>query len=374
MSTTDHVFQDPNPSYWEDYTNLQKVKHSIIQRYLSGWFNIMATRNERILYFDTHAGRGKHASGEFGSPLVALQALLSHGLKDRILANCEVIFFFVERDGANLLALQQEIAALGQLPEKVKVCPIEGDCFGVLSDIVIDLRARDAQLAPAFFFIDPYGFSIPGKVLHELMSFPKVELFLNLIWRELDAQMYQQDKAGVCKNIDELFMGQEWREITGIADHDERAQRAVNLLRQKIGATWATYLLMMRNHSAIRYILLHLSNHDKGRDLIKDCLWSICPQACTEGSFFARKSEDYRQMQLLSADPDLSDLRAWCEAKLRERPRRWQNLINYLRPELWKESHLNQTIREMRREGIIMPEDYRGKFSGKANPLLRLST
>ncbi len=362
---------DPNASYWNDYTNLQNVKHSIIKRYLSGWFPIMAASNTRILYFDTHAGRGRHLTGELGSPLVALQTLLQHALKNKILSRCEVNFFFVERDHENFVSLQSEIAALGQLPSKVKVFPIEADCFGVLEKIVTDLRARGTQLAPAFLFVDPYGFAIPGDLLHQLMGFQGVELFINLIWRELDAQMHLQDNPGVCANIDQLFMSKDWRIITSKTDSDERAQLAVNLLREKIGAQWATYMLMMRNHSAIRYILLHLSNHDRGRELIKDCLWSICPQACTEGSFFARKSEDFKQMQLLSADPDLRPLREWCLARL-HRPRRWRSLIDDLRPELWREAHLNRVIRELRNEKIITAEDYQGKFSSKANPLLKL--
>jgi len=364
---------DTHPDYWEEYTNFQNVKHFIIKRYLSGWFNIMATRNGRILYFDTHAGRGRHETGELGSPLVALHALLNHRLKDQILSQCEVIFYFVEIDPANFKHLKEEISSIGELPEKIKLRPIGADSFSVLKEILRDLRSRNAQLAPAFFFIDPYGISIPGDLLHELMQYPKVELFVNIIWRELDAQMHQQGKPGVSENIDKYFRGEEWRDIIETRESDERANKAINLLRKKIDALWATYIFMMRDHSAIRYILLHLTNHDKGRDLIKDCLWSICPHAQVEGSFFARKTEDYRQMQLLSAEPDLSPLFDWCKKELEGGPRRWQEIIDDLRSELWIESQLNKVIRDMRKNGVIKPSDFTGRFSGKRNPLLELA-
>jgi hypothetical protein len=37
------------------------------------------------VYLDTHAGRGKHVSGQTGSPVVAIDTFLSHAYRDRIL-------------------------------------------------------------------------------------------------------------------------------------------------------------------------------------------------------------------------------------------------------------------------------------------------
>ena len=53
MSDTTH---DP---YWRDYTNLQQAKHALIRRYLGGWFAKLGSWASRVLYIDTHAGRGK---------------------------------------------------------------------------------------------------------------------------------------------------------------------------------------------------------------------------------------------------------------------------------------------------------------------------
>lgn len=48
--------QDSNPSYWAEYTNLQHVKHALIQEYLKGWFPKLGFWSGRIVYLDTHAG------------------------------------------------------------------------------------------------------------------------------------------------------------------------------------------------------------------------------------------------------------------------------------------------------------------------------
>ena len=46
-------------------------------------------------------------------------------------------------------------------------------------------------MAPAFIFVDPYGFKLPATLLQKLLSYPRVELFVNVIWRELDMAMRQ---------------------------------------------------------------------------------------------------------------------------------------------------------------------------------------
>ena len=50
---------DPNPAYWEQYGPFQHVKHELIRCYLNGWYPKLGTWARRVLYVDTHAGRGR---------------------------------------------------------------------------------------------------------------------------------------------------------------------------------------------------------------------------------------------------------------------------------------------------------------------------
>jgi hypothetical protein len=54
----------------------------------------------------------------------------------------------------------------------------EGDAFERLSAILNELRRDRAQMAPAFLFVDPYGFKIPAGLLGDLMKAGRVELFI----------------------------------------------------------------------------------------------------------------------------------------------------------------------------------------------------
>lgn len=172
----------------------------------------------------------------------------------------------------------------------------------------------------------------------------------------------------MAETLDAIFDGGEWRTEIDAENVDERMDQAVALLARKVGARWWTYVRMVSGGRATRYLLLHLTNHDKGRDLIKDCIWTVCP----DGGYYVRKSDNPNQPMLIQPEPDLSPLRAWVISKLRERPHRWSELTVAIRVELWRSPQLNDMIRELRRHGTILGERFSGKFSAKANPLLRL--
>jgi three-Cys-motif partner protein len=363
---------DTNPEYWSEYSNLQHVKHAIIREYLNGWFPKMTLGrwgSSRLLYIDTHAGRGKHLKGQLGSPLVALNTLLKHQSRDRMLRKTEVRFFFIERDEQNVAALKQELKAHA-VPRDVFAEAEQGDCFQIIEHVVATFEKEGKQLAPGFFFVDPYGFKLPGHLLRKLLTYPKVELFVNVIWRELDMAIRQAqagDASGLTATLNSVFDGDGWKKICA-DDADARAEQCADLFREISGARWGTHLRMLDN-GRVRYFLLHLTNHDAGRDLMKDCIWKACP----DGGFYASKSDNPRQRLLIQPEPDLTPLRDWVKERLTGGPKRWQRLIEDLREELWLEKHLNEMIRTMRKSKDIVADGYTGPFAPKNNPLLHRS-
>lgn len=349
--------------YWEAYNHFQGAKHKLIEGYLNGWFPKLGFWAGRVCYFDTHAGRGKHRTGQLGSPLIALKTFLSHAAKDKLLDKSKFTFVFIERDSANMAALKKEIEGIGEMPHGVKCFPIQGDCFEFLRKFIDSFKAQDMRLAPALFFIDPFGFKIPGKILKELMEFRRVELFINIMWRELDMAMGQPRNFG--PTLDDIFDGPAWRQVDRTLTVELRAQATIELYRKLTNAKWVTHVRMLGDNNATRYILIHLSNHDGGRDLMKEQIWKICP----EGGFYVRKSDDPRQEFLIKPDYDPVPLRQWILERL---PCRWSDLIELLRAEIWREPHLKKELSSMRETGQIVGTDYGGRFGPKSNPLLSL--
>jgi len=404
---------DTNPEYWSEYSNLQYVKHAVIKNYLNGWFPKMSlgsTGRKELLYIDTHAGRGKHLQGQLGSPLVALMTLLDHASRDKMLQNTEVRYYFIERDGENVAALNAELAKQS-LPPKVFTEAESGDCFDIIQNAIATFEKNGGRIPPSFIFVDPYGFKLPGSLLKKLISYPKVELFVNVIWRELDMAIrfvrgetrnppspartntsndlfpdepdegaeadriareerfgsaQEASRATLEATLNSVFAGDGWRKIDAV-DADARADQCAALFREITGARWGTHFRMMDN-GRVRYFLLHLTNHPDGRDLIKECVWKVCP----DGGFYASKSDNPGQVILIQPEPDLQPLRAWVANRLATGPRRWKVLTSDLREELWLGKHLNSVLKAMKKESVIAGSEFAGQFAQTNNPMLSL--
>jgi three-Cys-motif partner protein len=362
--------QDSNPGYWSEYTNLQHVKHELIREYLKGWFPKLGFWSGRIVYLDTHAGRGKHGAGQTGSPVMAIDTLISHSYRERILEQSEVMFFLIEHDAANVDSLRAEVVALGKLPARIQVHISCDDCFAQLGKLLANLEEKGKRIAPAFVFLDPYGFKVPGDLIRRLLAAGRVEVFVNIIWRELDMAMAlarDQSSGGMLETLNSVFGGDRWRNITSEMSFDVRADKAIDLLRELYGARWVTS--MRCDNRVTRYVLAHFTNHEAGRDLMKDCMWAVCP----DGGFYARRSDNPNQTMLIEVEPNLGPLDEWLTEQLNLGASRWATLSERIRDHLWRQVHLSQVIRKRRREGTVVASDFSGRFSEKANPLLRLA-
>ena len=343
-------FRDPRPEHWEDYGRFQQVKHELIRRYLEGWFPKLASWAGRVVYLETHAGRGSYRGENPGSPLVALETLLGHAARQRLLENSECRFVFLERDKTNAAALATEVGRLGELPRRIVVDIECEDAFQVLRREVEALKSAGQDMAPAFIFVDPYGFSLPGDLLAELMAVGRVELFVNVMWRELDMAISQAPEAGhgQAENLDRLFGSGAWSGIHGDR-MVERADQAAELLARRVGARWWTHLRMVTGDDAVRFFLLHLTNHDSGRDLMKECVWKVCPG----GGMKVRRSEDPNQFFLIEPEPDLTALREWLVRRLEAGPVTADVLKEELRARIWTWGHLRDVESELKSQGRV---------------------
>jgi three-Cys-motif partner protein len=355
--------KDTNPSYWDEYSNLQFTKHKLIEEYLKGWFPKLGSWCGNILYIDTHAGRGRHKGGQEGSPLIALKTFLNHTWRERILKTCKIHFVFIEADKENAALLDQELQSLGSLPMGIKVRTFNSDAFDYLKGLTDFFDQRNAKLVPCLVFVDPYGFKIPCDILKRIKTHPNSELLVTFIWRELDMAI-QQDQPPE-EVLNSVFGSQDWRIIRTIADFDARGDAAVKLLRDNIGAKWATYIRMFGDNRKTRYFLVHLTDHEAGRELMKEVAWKCCP----EGGYYVRKTDDPKQQYLIKPEPDLHPLKKWALDKLSEKSYKWSELEERIRSEVWLKKHLGQIIRSLREEGKVTGI---GKFTRTADPVLSL--
>jgi len=363
-----------NAKYFGNYNNLQYAKHTLIEEYLKGWYPKLGLGgySGRILYIDTHAGRGKHDDGQSGSPVVAIQTLLGHSARDAILAKSEVRFCFFEYNEENVSSLRTTVAGLGKLPDGMVVDIESGDCFEQLTAALDQLEASGQSLAAAFVFVDPFGFKLPSKLMRRLLNAGPVELFVNIMWRELFlgiSQAWKQPESTWPQVMTDIFGSDEWKAIDHGTPQVDRENQVIKIFSTAYGAKWATAMRMLQKNGTSRYLLAHFSNHPQGRILMKDCMWKVCPS----GGFYAHSADNPDQKVLIKHEPDLSSLEAWVAALLSSRPHRWSELEALNLHNLWRNPHLNQVIKKLGKSGVIEQVNPPDKLTRKANPLLQLS-
>src|SRR3989344_3982407 len=194
--------------YWATYTAIQAAKHGLLKCYLGGWFPILATYNGRVLYIDCHAGKGRHAGGEAGSPMIALSTLVNHRFKESILRHCEVCFTFMELNHEHITDLQSELASVGRLPSNVSADVIDENYETVIENALAGLTEKGEKLAPSFFFVDPYGFTLRMSLMKKILEQPRAELLITFMVRYIDMAIAN---PALETNMDLLFGTQDWR-------------------------------------------------------------------------------------------------------------------------------------------------------------------
>jgi three-Cys-motif partner protein len=360
--------RDTNKEYWDDYDGLQYAKHNILRRYLDAWFPILTSWSGRVLYIDCNAGVGRHRMGEEGSPIIALNCLLNHSACDRILANAEVNFLFFEKNEHNAEALRKEINALGRLPAGVRWTLECADYERQLSEALDLLQETGNKLAPAFAFVDPYGFKISMDLLNRLLSFSACELFINLMYRYVDMSIRNSTQA---ENIDNLFGTTEWRYLQSIEPPDERLSETVELFSSQLNARHITPPVKMYGaKNAVKYVLLFATNNRRGKEKMKEAIWKVIP----DGSYTAHERDNPKEPMLpMMLRPKL-DLRPledtiWSEYGGRRVRIGKDELDSLALDTRYLPKHVGEILRDYRNKGIVAASGYGNRFGFNKSPL-----
>jgi len=355
---------DDNPDYWDDYGPLQAKKHELVRRYLQAWFPILAASSGRIVYFETHAGRGAYGGGREGSPIVALRTLLDHRSLTRILRTCKVTFVFVEQDPENYGHLQDEVQRLERDPrfdaEAITVATACGDSFTMLSQILDQMEDARDELAPSLFFVDPYGFKLEGSVMSRVLRMPHTEIIVNIMWHNVQQALGLGVRApGMRETLSRLFNTEAWdaQLQPHLSDH-QKADVAIDLLAKAYGAKYGSALKLREERGGIKYFLLHLTNNLAGRKKMKEILWGIAGPG-----FIFRTSGSLNQGFLFGEELNIEPTKQWVRKALARGHRDLAHIEDDFALTDWKDKHLTAALRQLYKAGEI---ETKPPMTGKA--------
>jgi len=263
--------KDSAPEKWI-YREHTRVKHEILRKYLPAWLTILGKYHPRLCYFDGFAGRGEylgeHGERFPGSPLIAMQ--IAEELIEQKKVK-EVVPIFIEKDPHNFANLQAVLKAnKSQFPHVGEPIFANEEFVKVISDV---LQKVGPQLAPSFFFIDPFGFSgVPFSTIKGILSIPRTEIFFAFMIRDINRFLAERHLWPV---FDELYGTSEWRTFLDEPDR-ERSLRELytQQLRDEAKAkyTWDFRVCADERMQTI-YYLIHATKHFKGLKLMKGILY-----------------------------------------------------------------------------------------------------
>jgi three-Cys-motif partner protein len=269
---------DSLPTRW-DRPPHTKAKHDILVKYLQAWYAIFGESryHNKAVMLDAFAGPAIYASGEPGSPVLALEALLDH-FRFGTWADTEFIFLFNEYDDLRFESLE---AVLEQFekdrapwPKNVSVVARNEKFSDLAEEILADVGPKE-QLAPLFAFIDPFGYKDASlDLVRRLLQYNAAELFIYFDFNSVN----RFATAGV---VDERFT-----ELFGCEDYKDAPasgpQRRAFLhdlyerqLRKVCSFAYVRSFAMINRSGHIGNYLFFCTRDLQAFDRMKAAMWSL---------------------------------------------------------------------------------------------------
>jgi three-Cys-motif partner protein len=286
-----------------------KAKHDLLRRYLGAWFPIMASREEKLAFIDGFAGPGCYEDGSTGSPIVALDTLVTHR-NFAGMGGTKFNFIFVDEDPRRTASLRTEVDSyfdsVGGRPTNISVRVVDGTFDGAANELV-DSITKGFVLVPTLAFIDPFGFKgISMDTISRLTSFPKGEVVFSFMYDGLNRWITHPDEA-IHVNLRDLFGTDDYEDADGLNPDDRRDFLHDVYKRQLQKAGDFKYTLdfeMVDRRGKNVYSLIFGTRHMRGLEAMKEAMWVVDPS----GSF--RFSDRHAGMtSLFGEKPDIEPLR-----------------------------------------------------------------
>lgn len=308
------------PILW-DHEPHTAAKHRVLRSYLDGWIPVMAQQAlrvrrytigaPRLLFVDGFAGPGRYATGDPGSPLIMLDALLSHSAFDR-LGEVQFNFLFIEHDKRRIDRLRDEVAESGEMPANVSV-HFEPKPFETTFGSLIEKTTHSGKiLIPTFAFIDPFGYSSASMSLTgRLLDFPRCEVlfFLPLSFVHRFVGREGQETA-----LTALFGCEDWRQATALSGDARRAYLLELFERQLASNASVEHVrsFQLRTQDGNDYRLVFGLGHRKGLEIAKDAMWKVDPVSGTSYTATTESGQEvlFTEDELVDKAPLLAELRA----------------------------------------------------------------
>lgn len=263
------------PGYNEHHT----AKHRLIAEYMKVWLAKLAQSYPQVAIIDAFASAGRYRDGRSGSPLVLLDAYLTHTSRSRFKAPPHFIFIEERRDFAQHLKWEVESGPdLQGATVSVVRAPYDAGFPWAIQQLV-DLYGTAAL--PAFAFVDPLGYqktpiSLIGNYRARLGSKAEAMIYVptDFMARFLSTTITEQ---ALDKSFGSRAAWEEARREAHSRPESARllAEAYAGVLRDKFGYVSR---FVVDPASRNRYYLFFGTDHIDGLKAMKAAYWKVDPE------------------------------------------------------------------------------------------------
>jgi len=257
-----------------------KIKHQLLSDYLGVWLPIMYSqqsligKDKKLVYVDGFAGPGEYWSDSKknskvnGSPVIAAEKANIYIDQDKTRKFLIIAIDCNKRCVDNLQPILQQINRHNQSWHVLHTTFEQG-----MDELFSYLEKNHANIAPAFFFIDPFGYSgFTMDTMVRILKQPRTELFINFMHYDINRFL----EAGHSQeHLEALFGCDEYKNAANL-NSDEKTSYLIDLYCKKLKhKSNGIYILPFRMNTPgqgrrPRYFLVHVSQHIKALKAMKD--------------------------------------------------------------------------------------------------------
>ena len=329
----------PTGILWERDLHTE-AKHTLLHRYMSAWFPIMARKfhDTGITFFDGFAGPGEYTNAQDSSPAIAMEQALRSDVK---CTGTQTRLVFVEDQLGraehlrNLLDVRFPPATR---PPGLVVRVHRGKCGDLYEQVIAEVGG---WAGPVFANLDGWGVDTNYEIVQRIAQQQSSEVLVTF-----EDQFFIRFANGEQQAGERVFGHSDWRHVDGLST-TEKKPFLLELYREGLHSAGFSYVLTFEmidegGHS------LHLffgTTSDVAVRRFKDALWEVDG---VSGQRF-RDPRDPNQLSFDILHPDFTPLESRILELLGTRDYSMAELCEHaLFETIYKETHVKPVVDRLR--------------------------
>lgn len=312
------------------------AKHTLLRRYLSAWFPIMARqfRDDGITFFDGFAGPGEYTNSTESSPVIAMTQALRNEV---VSCGTPTRLVFVEEDRRrveHLETLLERRFPRSNRPASLVPKVRHGKCGDLYEQAIAEVGG---WAGPVFANLDGWGVDTNYEILERIAQQKSSEVLVTF-----KDQFFIRFADGEQEAGERVFGHSDWRSVDQLPTADKKPF-LLGLYRQSLHDAGFPHVLTfeMIDEGGHSLYLFFGTTNEVAVQKFKDGLWEV--DGITGQRF--RDPRDPNQMSFDILQPNFTPLAKWIIELLETRDRNMAELCRHaLLETIYKDTHVKPVV------------------------------